>query len=166
MSPHQLLLPAFTWSAPKGQLRTLPTCSIAGSHLRAGGRDPPDRNNKVVGTLKLDVLDRQIQTIRSLNPDKLKHLGPVMDGNHFTQRVGASARRTPLREVTAGWHYHSDRWPGGQFFSYSIDGQLPDLAHRRSTRPRSVAAPMSARPVFTPWLCQLPASRPADASRR
>jgi hypothetical protein len=29
--------------------------------------------------LKLDVLDMQIQTIRSLNPDKLKHVGSVMD---------------------------------------------------------------------------------------
>jgi RNA polymerase sigma-70 factor, ECF subfamily len=39
-----------------------------------------DRNDKVVGTLTLDVLGGQIQTIRSVvNPDKLGHLGPVAD---------------------------------------------------------------------------------------
>jgi RNA polymerase sigma-70 factor, ECF subfamily len=39
-----------------------------------------DRDGKVVGTLTLDVLDGQIQTIRALvNPDKLGHLGPVAD---------------------------------------------------------------------------------------
>jgi RNA polymerase sigma-70 factor (ECF subfamily) len=39
-----------------------------------------DRNDKVVGTLSLDVLDGRIQTIRSVvNPDKLGHLGPVAD---------------------------------------------------------------------------------------
>jgi len=39
-----------------------------------------DRNGKVLGTLTLDVLDGQIQTIRSVqNPDKLRHIGPVAD---------------------------------------------------------------------------------------
>jgi RNA polymerase sigma-70 factor (ECF subfamily) len=39
-----------------------------------------DRNDKVVGTLTLDVLGGQIQTIRAVaNPDKLGHLGPVGD---------------------------------------------------------------------------------------
>jgi RNA polymerase sigma-70 factor, ECF subfamily len=39
-----------------------------------------DRDGKVVNTLALDVLDGRIQTIRAvLNPDKLKHLGPVAD---------------------------------------------------------------------------------------
>jgi RNA polymerase sigma-70 factor, ECF subfamily len=39
-----------------------------------------DRDDKVVGTLTLDVLGGQIQTIRSVvNPDKLGHLGPVAD---------------------------------------------------------------------------------------
>jgi RNA polymerase sigma-70 factor (ECF subfamily) len=39
-----------------------------------------DRNHKVVGTLILDILDGQIQTIRSvINPDKLGHVGPVAD---------------------------------------------------------------------------------------
>jgi RNA polymerase sigma-70 factor, ECF subfamily len=37
-----------------------------------------DRDGKIVGTLTLDVLGGQIQTIRMvINPDKLKHLGPV-----------------------------------------------------------------------------------------
>ena len=39
-----------------------------------------DRDSKILSTMTLDVLDGQIQTIRSVvNPDKLKHLGPVAD---------------------------------------------------------------------------------------
>jgi RNA polymerase sigma-70 factor (ECF subfamily) len=39
-----------------------------------------DRDNGVLSTLALDILDGQIQTIRSvINPDKLGHIGPVAD---------------------------------------------------------------------------------------
>ncbi|WP_431946461.1 RNA polymerase sigma-70 factor [Actinacidiphila sp. bgisy167] len=39
-----------------------------------------DRDGKVLHTVALEVLDGQIQTIRSvINPDKLGHLGPVAD---------------------------------------------------------------------------------------
>jgi RNA polymerase sigma-70 factor (ECF subfamily) len=39
-----------------------------------------DRDGKVVNTLALDVLDGQVQTIRAvINPDKLRHVGPVAD---------------------------------------------------------------------------------------
>lgn len=39
-----------------------------------------DRGGKVVNTLVLDIVDGKIQTIRSvINPDKLRHLGPVAD---------------------------------------------------------------------------------------
>jgi RNA polymerase sigma-70 factor (ECF subfamily) len=39
-----------------------------------------DRDNKVLFTMTLDILDGQIQTIRSVsNPDKLGHLGSVAD---------------------------------------------------------------------------------------
>ncbi len=39
-----------------------------------------DRDGKVLFTLTLDVLDGQIQAIRSVNnPDKLRHVGPVAD---------------------------------------------------------------------------------------
>jgi RNA polymerase sigma-70 factor, ECF subfamily len=39
-----------------------------------------DRDSKVINTLALDILDGQIQTIRSvINPDKLGHVGPVAD---------------------------------------------------------------------------------------
>jgi RNA polymerase sigma-70 factor, ECF subfamily len=39
-----------------------------------------DRDNKVLNTWTLDVLDGRIQTIRSvINPDKLRHVGPVAD---------------------------------------------------------------------------------------
>ncbi|GAA5076812.1 RNA polymerase sigma-70 factor (ECF subfamily) [Thermocatellispora tengchongensis] len=39
-----------------------------------------DRDGKVLHTLALDILDGQIQTIRAvINPDKLRHVGPVAD---------------------------------------------------------------------------------------
>jgi RNA polymerase sigma-70 factor, ECF subfamily len=39
-----------------------------------------DRDGKVLNALALDILDGQIQTIRSvINPDKLGHMGPVAD---------------------------------------------------------------------------------------
>ncbi len=39
-----------------------------------------DRDGKVVNTVALDILDGEIQTIRSvINPDKLGHVGPVAD---------------------------------------------------------------------------------------
>jgi RNA polymerase sigma-70 factor (ECF subfamily) len=39
-----------------------------------------DRDGKVLNTLALDILDGQIQTIRTvINPDKLGHVGPVGD---------------------------------------------------------------------------------------
>jgi RNA polymerase sigma-70 factor (ECF subfamily) len=39
-----------------------------------------DRDGKVINTWALDILEGQIQTIRAvINPDKLRHLGPVAD---------------------------------------------------------------------------------------
>jgi len=51
-----------------------------------------DRNGMVLSTLALDVLDGQIQTIRSVsNPDKLGHVGPVADA-WAVQREATQAR--------------------------------------------------------------------------
>jgi RNA polymerase sigma-70 factor, ECF subfamily len=45
--------------------------------------------------LTLDVLDGQIQTIRSVsNPDKLAHLGPVADAWAITREVNQARRAT------------------------------------------------------------------------
>ncbi|MGH3715148.1 MAG: RNA polymerase sigma-70 factor [Micromonosporaceae bacterium] len=53
-----------------------------------------DRDDKVIGTVTLDVLDGQIQTIRAVvNPDKLGHLGPVADA-WAVQREAYQARRS------------------------------------------------------------------------
>jgi RNA polymerase sigma-70 factor, ECF subfamily len=53
-----------------------------------------DRDGKVLSTLTLDVLNGQIQTIRSVgNPDKLGHLGPVADAWAVLREVN-QARRT------------------------------------------------------------------------
>ena len=52
-----------------------------------------DRDNKVLFTWTLDVLDGQIQAIRSvINPDKLGHVGPVADA-WAVSREANQARR-------------------------------------------------------------------------
>jgi RNA polymerase sigma-70 factor, ECF subfamily len=52
-----------------------------------------DRDGKVAGTLTLDVLDGQIQTIRAVaNPDKLRHVGPVVDAWAFAREVKQARR--------------------------------------------------------------------------
>jgi len=54
-----------------------------------------DREDKVLFTWTLDVLDGRIQTIHSLiNPDKLGHLGPVADAWAVTREVNQARRRT------------------------------------------------------------------------
>jgi RNA polymerase sigma-70 factor, ECF subfamily len=53
-----------------------------------------DREGKVVNTWAFDVLDGRIQTIHTvLNPDKLRHLGPVADAEALL-REAIQARRT------------------------------------------------------------------------
>ena len=52
-----------------------------------------DRNDKVVGTVTLDVLGGRIQTIRAvLNPDKLGHMGPVADAWALAREVKRARR--------------------------------------------------------------------------
>jgi len=54
-----------------------------------------DRDNKVLFTLALDVLDGRIQTIRSvINPDKLRHVGPVADAWAVAREVNQARRPT------------------------------------------------------------------------
>ncbi|MGW5214261.1 RNA polymerase sigma-70 factor [Streptomyces sp. NPDC004051] len=53
-----------------------------------------DRDGKVLQTLALDILDGQIQTIRSvINPDKLGHLGPVADAWAIDRKVKQTRRQ-------------------------------------------------------------------------
>ena len=52
-----------------------------------------DRDGKVLTTVVLDVLDGQIQTIRSVqNPDKLGHVGPVADAWGVAREVNEARR--------------------------------------------------------------------------
>jgi len=52
-----------------------------------------DRDTKVLFTLTLDVLDGQIQAIRSVsNPDKLGHVGPVADAWAAAREVNQARR--------------------------------------------------------------------------
>jgi RNA polymerase sigma-70 factor (ECF subfamily) len=54
-----------------------------------------DRDNKVLNTWTLDVLDGRIQTIRSVqNPDKLGHVGPVADAWAVAREVNQARRPT------------------------------------------------------------------------
>jgi len=54
-----------------------------------------DRDGKVLITLALDVLDGQIQMIRSVsNPDKLGHVGPVADAWAVRREVNQARRLT------------------------------------------------------------------------
>jgi RNA polymerase sigma-70 factor (ECF subfamily) len=54
-----------------------------------------DRDDNVLNTLALDVLDGQIQTIRFVsNPDKLAHVGPVADAWAVAREVNQARRPT------------------------------------------------------------------------
>jgi RNA polymerase sigma-70 factor, ECF subfamily len=54
-----------------------------------------DRDGKVLNTLALDMLDGEIQTIRSVsNPDKLGHLGPVADAWAVAREMNQARRPT------------------------------------------------------------------------
>ena len=60
-----------------------------------GGGWCRDRDGKVLNTLALDVLDGRIQTIRSvINPDKLRHVGPVADAWAVAREVNQARRPT------------------------------------------------------------------------
>jgi RNA polymerase sigma-70 factor, ECF subfamily len=53
-----------------------------------------DRDGKVLNALMFDILDGQIQTIRSVsNPDKLRHLGPVADAWALTREANRIRHR-------------------------------------------------------------------------
>ena len=54
-----------------------------------------DRDDKVLNTWTLDVLDGRIQTIRSvINPDKLGHVGPVADAWAVIREANQARRPT------------------------------------------------------------------------
>ena len=54
-----------------------------------------DRDHKVLFTMTLDLLDGQIQAIRSVsNPDKLRHVGPVADAWAITREANQARRPT------------------------------------------------------------------------
>lgn len=58
-----------------------------------------DRDGRVLNTLALDVLDGQIQTIRSvINPDKLGHVGPVADARAVLRETWQARRHADRPE--------------------------------------------------------------------
>lgn len=61
-----------------------------------------DRDGQVLHTLVLDVLDGQIQTIRTvINPDKLGRIGPVADAWAVDREV-KQTRQRPNRPQEGG----------------------------------------------------------------
>jgi RNA polymerase sigma-70 factor, ECF subfamily len=55
-----------------------------------------DRDGRALTALALDVLDGQIQSIRSVsNPDKLRHIGPVGDAWAVTRELNQTRRLSP-----------------------------------------------------------------------
>jgi RNA polymerase sigma-70 factor (ECF subfamily) len=55
-----------------------------------------DRDNNVLNTWALDVLDGRIQTIRTvINPDKLGHVGPVADAWAVIREANRARGNTP-----------------------------------------------------------------------
>jgi RNA polymerase sigma-70 factor (ECF subfamily) len=51
-----------------------------------------DASGRVINVLTLDVLDGRIQVIRSvINPDKLRHIGPVADAWAVLRQTSPSA---------------------------------------------------------------------------
>jgi RNA polymerase sigma-70 factor (ECF subfamily) len=54
-----------------------------------------DRDDRVLNTWTLDILDGRIQTIRSvINPDKLRHVGPVADAWAVLREANQARRST------------------------------------------------------------------------
>ena len=77
---------------------TLEQCEVNGQP----GAIVRDRDGKVLNTVVLDVLDGQIQMIRSVqNPDKLGHIGPVADAWAVAHEVN-QARRPPAAGAPSG----------------------------------------------------------------
>jgi RNA polymerase sigma-70 factor, ECF subfamily len=55
-----------------------------------------DRDGRALATMALDVLDGQIQAIRSVvNPDKLRHVGPVADAWAIARELNQTRRLSP-----------------------------------------------------------------------
>lgn len=62
-----------------------------------------DRDGKVIGAMTLDVLDGRVQTIRSVvNPDKLRHVGPVADAWAITRELLQARRPRSSPPTSAG----------------------------------------------------------------
>jgi RNA polymerase sigma-70 factor (ECF subfamily) len=109
-----------------------------------------DRDDKVVNTLTLDVLDGRIRTIRAvLNPDKLGHLGPVADAwavireaNRARRPAGAPGRigdrgrlRAPARGRARGASKraasHTDSSLGHTLSAPGVRGATPPARRMR-----------------------------------
>ncbi len=74
-----------------------------------------DRDGRVINVFSLDIADGVVQTIRSvINPDKLRHLGPLADVRGLLSELRGQSRDTGSagtspRFVTRGRRAHPKR---------------------------------------------------------
>jgi hypothetical protein len=61
----------------------------------------------------------ELEMTRWGNPGN-ERFAPYPFGATLQGEVGFEGFTIP-RAITAGWHYGTDRWPGGQFIRYTID---------------------------------------------
>jgi RNA polymerase sigma-70 factor (ECF subfamily) len=71
------------------QLAKVPGATMRPATVNGGpGAVTYDPDGRVVSVLALDIADGQIQAISGIvNPDKLRHLGPVADVSGFLARL-------------------------------------------------------------------------------
>jgi RNA polymerase sigma-70 factor (ECF subfamily) len=56
------------------------------------GAEYLDADGRLIGVMSLDIAEGKIQAIRSIvNPEKLRHLGPVADANELFARIRESS---------------------------------------------------------------------------
>ncbi|HEU4572761.1 MAG TPA: RNA polymerase sigma-70 factor [Candidatus Limnocylindrales bacterium] len=64
-----------------------------------------DRDERVVNVFSFEVVDGLVRSVRSvINPDKLRHLGPVADVRALGRELGRRAREADSARPTTGRH--------------------------------------------------------------
>jgi hypothetical protein len=63
-----------------------------------------DREGRLIGVMSLDVAEGQIQSVSSIvNPDMLRHLGPLADLRALLRERRYRTCRRPSSYAVAGW---------------------------------------------------------------
>ena len=117
-----------------------------------------DRDDKVINTLTLDVLDGQIQAIRAVsNPDKLGHVGPVADARALAREARTAATDQPRLPIHAA---PTTRIPLRRLV-VTDTGCLPSLSRAMPPVARASSSPSSLRRrmTYSSSSCRMASSR-------